>query len=74
MKITDNSTTKNEKFSAIKKGSVFKFYNKTFLKTNTMADEEIWMPINAIDLESGDGVFFLAETTVTVVNCELIIK
>ena len=73
MKITDHTNKNKKPFSDLDKGCVFKKYGMIFMKIDDVIDELVQLPSNAVNLMEGETVFFCADTTVEVVDCELII-
>lgn len=67
-----NKKQEQKYFRDIEQGTVFQLKNKFFLKTERIETDDF--SCNAVNLENGITMAFCEVTTVTPLDCELVIK
>ena len=74
MKIIDYSDKNKRKFEDMDKGCVFKFAGEYYMKINVVIDKNLNLPCNAVNLQSGESVYFASDLYIRVIDCNLIVK
>ena len=74
MKIVDKRFSSRANFEDIKEGDVFCWDEGCYMKIEDVIEDILEMKSNAINLYDGTLAYFLDNTNVTRVNCELVIK